>query len=88
MAAAGAEEDDGGENGEGAGRAEPGLLEVLGDCDGGGTAEDEAASESEAKGKPEDVEATEEEEGPGGGLLEEEEFWMVWLWPLLLREYV
>lgn len=90
MAAAGVEEDDGGRNEEGAGRVDAGLLEAVGDCDGGGAAEHEAASELDAERKPEDVEATEEEEGPGGGLLEEEElFWMrVWVWPLLLREYV
>lgn len=42
-------------------------MEVVGDFDGGGAAEDEATSVSDAGGKTEEVEAT-EEEGPGGGL--------------------
>lgn len=42
-------------------------LEVVGDFKGGGAAEDEATSVSDAGGKTEEVEATEEED-PGGGL--------------------
>lgn len=44
----------------GAGREGAVMLERVGDCDAGGAAEDEAASESD--GKAEEVEAT------GGGL--------------------
>lgn len=62
------------EDEEGAGREEAVVLELGGDCDGGGAAEDEAASESDAEGKTEVVAAT-EEEGLGEG----------WLW-LLFRE--
>ncbi len=43
------------------------MLELEGDCDWGGAAEDEAVSESDTEGKTEEVEAA-EEEGPGGGL--------------------
>lgn len=50
----------------------------MGHCDGGGAAEDEAVFDSDTVGNPEEVEATEEEDGPGGGL----EFWF-WL---LFRE--
>lgn len=59
------------------------MLELVGDCDNGGTAEDDTASDTE--GKTEEVEATVEEEGPGGGL-EEVWFWLwLWFW-LLFRE--
>lgn len=47
------------------------------DCSEGGAAEDKAASESDTKGKAEEVEAT-EEEGPGGGR-EEVLFWLLFL---------
>lgn len=44
------------------------MLELAGDCSRGGAAEDEVVSVSDTEGKTEEVEATEEEEGPGGGL--------------------
>lgn len=56
----------------GAGTEEAVMFELVGDCDGGGAAEYEAAS---ASGKTEEVEAT-EEEGPGGGL-DEVLFWLL-----------
>lgn len=46
------------------------TLEPVADCDGGSAAKDNAAL---ASGKAEEVEATEEEKGPGGGLEEQEE---------------
>lgn len=52
--------------------------EPVGDCDGGGATEDEAASASDAEGKSEEV------EGPVGGL-DEVVVVVVWFW-LLFRE--
>lgn len=77
MAAIDVEDEESGRGGvneeEGAGREEAVMLVLVGDCDGGGAAEDEAVSESDTEGK------TKEVEGPVGGLGE------VWFW-LLFRE--
>lgn len=75
--AVGSEEE---EEEEEAGTEEAVRVELEGDCDGGGAAEDEAVSASE--GNTEEVEAT-EDEGPGGGLEG-----AVWFWLLVFLEYV